>query len=139
IRVRSSDSGLAEKVRSLFLSQYEGQGSQWVVEDRPWDGAWLGRPSLLTTAEVGALAHLPADLEGCGELEVSSSKMKLPPKAYAESGITLGQSENRRETKTVRLPDEVRDRHVYIVGKTRTGKSTLLFNMARQDIEQGKG
>ena len=32
-----------------------------------------------------------------------------------------------------------RRRHVYIVGKTGTGKSTLLANMAIHDIQQGEG
>ena len=54
-------------------------------------------------------------------------------------GIELGVSRHRGKTVTVKLPEEVRDRDVYIVGKKRLGKSTLLFNMARQDIEQGKG
>jgi len=54
-------------------------------------------------------------------------------------GIELGVSRHRGKTVTVKLPEEVRDRDVYVVGKKRTGKSTLLFNMARQDIEQGKG
>ena len=29
--------------------------------------------------------------------------------------------------------------HVYIIGKTGTGKSTLLETLVRQDIEQGRG
>ncbi len=37
------------------------------------------------------------------------------------------------------LPDDVRDRHVYVLGTTRSGKSTLLVNLIRQDIAQGKG
>lgn len=32
------------------------------------------------------------------------------------------------------IKDEVRDRHIYIPGKTRSGKSTLMFWMALQDI-----
>jgi len=33
----------------------------------------------------------------------------------------------------------LRDRHVYILGKPGMGKSTLMLNMIRQDIENGKG
>jgi hypothetical protein len=39
----------------------------------------------------------------------------------------------------VHIPDSVRDRHVYVVGKSGTGKSTLLLNCIRQDIESGAG
>jgi len=35
--------------------------------------------------------------------------------------------------------DSVRNQHVYVPGKTRRGKSTLLQNMALQDIKRGKG
>ncbi len=34
---------------------------------------------------------------------------------------------------------EERERHVYIVGKSGTGKSTLLFNLAMGDISRGEG
>jgi hypothetical protein len=37
------------------------------------------------------------------------------------------------------FPYELRDRHLYIPGKTRHGKSTLLFNIIIQDIYNGAG
>jgi hypothetical protein len=37
------------------------------------------------------------------------------------------------------LPYEVRNRHVYVVGKTRHGKSTLLHSIIMQDIANGAG
>ncbi|KRQ15369.1 ATP-binding cassette domain-containing protein [Bradyrhizobium manausense] len=37
------------------------------------------------------------------------------------------------------IKDEDRFSHVYIIGKTGTGKSTLLEMMALQDIERGNG
>src|SRR5438132_140166 len=37
------------------------------------------------------------------------------------------------------LPHAVRSQHVYISGKTRHGKSTLIHKMARQDIIRGAG
>ena len=53
--------------------------------------------------------------------------------------IRIGEATARGRTVSVVLPDVVRDRHLYVVGKTRTGKSTLLFNLACQDIERGRG
>ena len=35
-------------------------------------------------------------------------------------------------------PDE-RRRHLYLIGQTGTGKSTLLLNLIRQDLENGEG
>ncbi len=39
----------------------------------------------------------------------------------------------------VRLSAEQRTRHTHIIGASGTGKSTLLFNLIRQDIENGEG
>src|SRR5207302_1234934 len=43
------------------------------------------------------------------------------------------------ESSPVRLTPEQRVRHCHIVGASGTGKSTLLFNLIRQDIENGQG
>ncbi len=37
------------------------------------------------------------------------------------------------------IPDDDRPKHIYVPGKTRHGKTTLLFWMALQDIARGKG
>lgn len=39
----------------------------------------------------------------------------------------------------ITLQPEERRRHLYVVGQTGTGKSTLLLNLLRQDIEHGEG
>src|SRR3984893_14012124 len=39
----------------------------------------------------------------------------------------------------VEFSREERERHVYIVGKSGTGKSTFLFNLAMGDISRGEG
>jgi hypothetical protein len=72
-------------------------------------------------------------------LLTATTKTNLPPHLYTQSGIAIGNASHRGITKTVTMPDSVRDRHVYIVGKSGTGKSTLIKQMARQDIERGAG
>src|SRR5438128_4456679 len=39
----------------------------------------------------------------------------------------------------VKLDHEERRRHLYVVGQTGTGKSTLLLNLIRQDLIAGEG
>lgn len=46
-------------------------------------------------------------------------------------------SRNKRVPFGIKIKD--RDRHVYVIGKTGMGKSTLLENMAVQDIQSGRG
>ena len=43
------------------------------------------------------------------------------------------------EERVFGINDEDRLLHMYVIGKTGTGKSTLLENMALQDLERGHG
>ena len=51
----------------------------------------------------------------------------------------LGETSFRNERKRFGIKNEDRRRHIYIVGKTGTGKSELLINLAFQDIKRGYG
>jgi DNA helicase HerA-like ATPase len=46
---------------------------------------------------------------------------------------------NWGEDQHVALPPEDRRRHVYVIGQTGTGKTTLLRNLILQDIHEGRG
>ncbi len=63
----------------------------------------------------------------------------LPLRSVPKDGTLLGEGEVRGDVKPVRLPDAVRLQHVYIVGQTGAGKSTLMLNMALGDIAAGHG
>ena len=54
--------------------------------------------------------------------------------------ITLiGETDFRNQKRKFGIKDLDRQRHIYVVGKTGTGKTTLLENMAKQDIQAGRG
>lgn len=53
--------------------------------------------------------------------------------------VTIGQASFRHKTHDVILTTADRLRHVYMIGKTGTGKSTLFQNMILQDIRAGAG
>lgn len=60
--------------------------------------------------------------------------------AEATQAVAIGEAEVRRgHIKKIGLPHAVRDRHLYIIGKTRMGKSTLITNIAHADIMRGSG
>jgi hypothetical protein len=54
-------------------------------------------------------------------------------------GLLLGNNEFRGVKKPVRLSREDRRKHTYFIGQTGTGKSTLLENLALQDMYEGRG
>ena len=57
---------------------------------------------------------------------------------FSPAGILLGfVAEDQRPA--VRLTESDRAQHLYVLGATGTGKSTLLFNMILQDIRAGSG
>lgn len=59
---------------------------------------------------------------------------------YNPNQITyFGQTDFRGKKVRFGIKAEDRSRHVYIIGKTGMGKSTLLENMAAQDIKNGEG
>ena len=55
------------------------------------------------------------------------------------SYVTLGNNVFRGRTTPIQFRDEDRLRHMYMIGKTGTGKSTLFSNMALQDILNLRG
>src|SRR5262249_22558827 len=61
------------------------------------------------------------------------------PNKVPGKGLLLGYNVYRGVKKEIRLSNEDRRRHVYIVGQTGTGKSTLIENMIVQDMLAGSG
>jgi type IV secretory pathway VirB4 component len=53
--------------------------------------------------------------------------------------VILGKSPFRASSEVFTLSAEDRRRHVYLVGKSGTGKSSLLENLIAQDLEAGQG
>jgi hypothetical protein len=58
---------------------------------------------------------------------------------HQEDGVLLGQNLYQGRLRQVHLAYDDRVTHVNLIGKTRVGKSTLLHQMAHQDIKAGKG
>jgi len=58
----------------------------------------------------------------------------------AALGVTIGRTEDAAgNPKSISLSPFLRRQHCYILGKTQTGKTTLLQNLVRQDMAQGNG
>ena len=95
----------------------------------------LGRVTLNAT-ELSALFHLPA--EASAQVSVVRSP-KLPPPATAPDGKLIGLSNYRNGGRPIRLSAGDARHHLQILGPTGTGKTTLLENLARQDVAAGHG
>jgi hypothetical protein len=95
---------------------------------------------LLNSEELIGFVHLPGSAVRSSALERDSGKTKAAPTVVQNpSGILLGHNLHQGQTIEVRLTPEQRTRHCHLIGASGTGKSTLLFNLIRQDIESGQG
>ena len=63
----------------------------------------------------------------------------MPKHEKNERILALARTNFRHERKTFGIKPPDRRSHLYVIGKTGTGKSTLLENLIRQDIAAGAG
>jgi hypothetical protein len=95
---------------------------------------------ILTSEELVGFVHLPSAAVRSPAFVRDSVKSKAAPASVrSDVGIILGENRHGRETIEVHLTPEQRVRHMHVIGASGTGKSTLLFNLIRQDIENGQG
>ncbi len=95
---------------------------------------------MLNRDELLGFVHLPSAAVRSPKLRRELTKTKTAPKTVRNPvGLLLGHNEHAGLVTEVRLTTEQRVRHAHIIGASGTGKSTLLFNLIRQDIENGEG
>jgi len=96
--------------------------------------------NILNSVELATLFHFP-DRENIptAQLERQTSKQVDAPRNMPETGLLLGYNIFRGVKKPVMLDLSDRQRHVYVVGQTGTGKSVFLKNLALQDMNAGRG
>jgi len=99
----------------------------------------LKEAMILNSEEVASIFHFPLTRLGSPKLKWLKAKESNPPVDLPKEGVILGKNIFRGEETVVRMLDEDRRRHLYMIGQTGTGKTTLLIEMIRQDIEAGNG
>lgn len=95
--------------------------------------------SILNTEELATIFHFPNKTVETHHIKWLNAKNAPAPNSIPQSGIYLGKSRYRGDERRVCIGHDDRRRHMYIVGKTGTGKSEFLKEMILQDIEEGKG
>ena len=97
--------------------------------------------SVLNLEELASIYHFPTHFIETPYIKAAKSGTAAPPSELPDSGANLiGKVEFRGEEKKVYFATpEDRRRHFYIIGQTGTGKTSLIKDMVRQDIENGEG
>lgn len=95
---------------------------------------------ILNSVELATLFHFPDQSNiPTSQLARQESKQVDGPRNVPEQGLLLGYNVFRGVKKPIRLGLADRQRHMYVVGQTGTGKSTFLENLALQDMLKGDG
>lgn len=100
-------------------------------------------PSVLSVSEIADLYHFPFAKVTQTEniVKVHSKELPAPLSLKDNPGLDVIFAKNTyggSET-LIGLTKEERVRHMYIIGATGTGKSTMLLSMIAQDLKNGKG
>jgi hypothetical protein len=111
---------------------------------RPARSRRPGPTQLLSCEEVASLFHPPSQSVRAQTLaRVDSREFEPPPhlaaNAVRSDAVQFARTQFRSQQELVGLTTDDRRRHVAIIGKTGTGKTTLLQNLLVADIRAGHG
>ena len=96
--------------------------------------------NILNSVELASIFHFPDQSNiPTSQVVKQASKQVDGPRNIPEDGLLLGYNVFRGAKKPIRLAIGDRQRHVYAVGQTGTGKSIFLENLALQDMLNGNG
>jgi hypothetical protein len=98
---------------------------------------------VLSASELAALYHFPSNrISRTDNLSTSLSRTLSAPvslKSGARLAVTIGENIHHGIVTPIGLTEAERERHVYIIGGTGNGKTTMLFFSILQDIRAGNG
>ncbi len=98
-----------------------------------------GTANTLSTTELASLFHFPLPTTATPNILWRGAKIAPAPSDLPTTGVMLGTNVYRGIATPVYLAGGDRRRHLYLIGQTGTGKTTLFLNMILQDIRQGHG
>ena len=98
-----------------------------------------GNNSVLSTDELATIWHLPNKTIDTPHIYWLTAKAAPATGGFPDNGLWLGRSVYRGQERNIYMGEEDRMRHMYIIGRTGTGKTELLKSMIIQDMRAGRG
>ncbi len=101
----------------------------------------IQQKNILNIEEMASIFHFSTSYLEAPHIKSVKGREAPPPVGIAEKGvISIGEVSFRGEKKDIAFASrEDRRRHFYVIGQTGTGKTSLLREMIRQDIQNGEG
>lgn len=98
---------------------------------------------ILSAAEVASLYHFPSSHISKTDNLITSLSRTLPAPVSLKSGkrlaVTFGENHHHGSVTLIGLTKAERERHMYVIGGTGNGKTTMLLSGIVQDIQNGRG
>lgn len=94
---------------------------------------------ILDVEELASIFHFPISTTETPKIKWLKAGAAAPPVNIPQDGILLGYNDYRGAKSEIRITDNDRRRHMYVIGQTGVGKSNFLQEMAKKDAQAGKG
>ncbi|MBU1992782.1 MAG: type IV secretory system conjugative DNA transfer family protein [Patescibacteria group bacterium] len=118
-------------VQNFILRRFRRNSLQWIL---------ARRRTMMSPEELASLYHLPnINYNKSTYIAWQNFKVAPAPENIPKEGILLGHNIYRGVKKEIRVLNEDRFRHFYVIGQTGTGKSSMFQSMIRQDLKMGRG
>ena len=131
----------ALKARYNFPQILRGRYREWAFTHR-MPSLIVRNSNVFSSLELANLYHFPASNAAADNLVVSLSRTLAPPLSIVNNtdyDIVLGRNFHRGIYTDIGLTAKEREKHVFIIGGTGNGKTTMLEYGLIQDIRNGKG
>ncbi len=100
-------------------------------------------PNYFAASELANLYHFPNSQSAKTENVNKSLSKTLPAPVSLKNGskldVLIGENHHQGQVTPIGLTEAERERHMYIIGGTGNGKTTMLKYQIVQDIQNGKG
>jgi hypothetical protein len=138
---RARRNQLTKRTASVLWSLSTPYGR--LAADPYWPGQ-LGRLVFLrgrymSAPEILAVVGWPVDGPDLPGLELGAAKRLVPSASLSRGGRLLGTSDAPGLARPVAISESASTKGLYVLGPTGTGKTSLLKNLIRNDLEQGRG
>jgi hypothetical protein len=94
---------------------------------------------ILNVEEIASIFHFPISTTETPKIKWLKAGAAAPPINVPSEGLLLGYNDYRGTRTDIRITDNDRRRHMYVIGQTGVGKSNYLQEMAKKDAQSGKG
>lgn len=146
-------SAISTSLHSYNVPSYQGLQAKmnlsWLNKRRLYDfnnrlpSLFRRYAPVLSSSEIASMYHFPHGGSIKTDNLVSSLSRTLAApvslKKNAVLDVVIGQNLHHGTITDIGLTEAERERHVYIIGGTGNGKTTMLFYSILQDIKDGKG